>query len=219
MHAPISFLRLALLAGLAAAAFAADLTEADTLAATAYAEMRAANNEPDRMVPAALAFTGALGLYEKAEAWDKVQEMNANIFWCKKRMNLDALTTFVAQKPHDAGLQQVVAKMDEVADRVVPPSEADSYFVRATTFADEHPQDLLAVTMRWFEVAERFPGTPVAIQAQKRSLAAQNEYMKAQEREISAKVEQRVKLAIRETLFSKPPTGGTGKLAAVPGDD
>src|SRR4051812_44403200 len=62
--------------------------EAKDYAATGTQAMKDADADPHRGVDAALAFSHAMHCYEKLNDVDAVCEMQANIFWCKKRMNL-----------------------------------------------------------------------------------------------------------------------------------
>ncbi|HYE05687.1 MAG TPA: hypothetical protein VEL07_09160 [Planctomycetota bacterium] len=204
---------------------ATELGEAEGFVQSGFQAMQEAQaGSKSRIVDAALDFTKARSLFEELQRFDRVQEMNANIFWCKKQMNESDITAFVAQKPNDRELRKAVEMMTEVAEREVPIEEADEYFARAKAFAEENPDQLLAVTMRWFEVAERFAGTKVAIDAQKLSLASQDQYLKTEkakqdaelakrEAGLEAQVEARVKDMRRQTLFSRPPSAGPGVVA------
>ena len=162
---------------------------------------------PQAVVDAALAFTEAHEQYQRLGDTDAVCDMQANIFWCKKQMNMGAIQDYLARKGGEHG--GTVKRMEEVATRQVDASEATDYLARADRFANDHASDALAVSIRYFEVAERFVGTPVGIEAQKKSLAAQNAAMKA----ASA-----AQAAVRATRFTAPAVIAGGKQQAVPAE-
>ena len=174
--------------------------EAEALISQAKAAMRESDTEPKRIVDAAIDFGAALAYYDKTHDQDKVCDLQANIFWCKKRMNLDSLTEYVAQKHQDASVQTALAKVDQVAATAVPASEAQAYFDRAQAFADKHPDDQMEIAIHFFEVAERFQGSEISLKSQRLSLDAQQRYAQNLGDANTRK---------RETLFSKSVTNGT----------
>jgi hypothetical protein len=166
---------------------------------------RANQSNPEPLVAAALAFAEAHRLYELAGDSEAVCDMQANLFWCKKQMNLDAVQAYLKEK--GAGATDGLAKVDKIAERKIDVSEADTYLARAEQFAASHQDDPLAVSIRWFEVAERFVGTPAAIKAQKASLAAQEAWQKAERDKAEA---------ARATRFTKPPAVASGQQVPLP---
>jgi hypothetical protein len=117
----------------------------------------------------------------------------------------------VAQKSGDKTVVAALAKADQVATKEVTADKAEEYFARAEKFANKNPENFEQISVRYFEVAERFVGTEVGIKAQKLSLAAQQSQMKA----IKAAQE-----AQRETLFSKPTKlNGAIKQSSLPSTD
>ena len=148
----------------------AEIAKADAQAKAGVAAMQASNSDTSRTVDAALAFSSALRVYEAAGLNDKIREMQANIFWCKKRMNLDDLERFVASKGKDANLAADIARIEAVAEKQIPLEEADSYLAAADTYALENPDQGFLIAVRYFEVAERFAGSPASLKAQRKSL-------------------------------------------------
>ena len=196
---PLMLMLLLTLCAPLGAAEPATAAEAEALVNQGMAAMRDANAEPKRIVDAAIAFGAALAYYDKAHNVDKVCDLQANIFWCKKRMSLDTLTDYVAQKHQDASLQAALATVDQVAATAVPISEAQAYFDRAQAFADKHPDDPLQISIHFFEVAERFQGSEISIKSQRLSLDAQSRYAQSAG-EASARQ--------RETLFTRTKVEG-----------
>ena len=165
-----------------------------------YRKDQAAN--PNAVVDAAMSFTEAHHHYQALQDTDSVAEMQASIYWCKKQMNLDAVKAYLARQ----GKTEALASMDAVAEKKVDTTEAQSYLDRARTFATEHPEDLSAISMRYFEVAERFIGTPISLEAQKLSMQAQNKYMQWLQGGGIA----------RETRFTKAIPATSGTKVAIP---
>lgn len=159
---------------------------------------------PNAVVDAAVAFTEAHKLYAQIGDIDSVSEMQANIYWCKKQMNLDAVKTYLARE----GKTEALAEMTVVADKKVETNEAQQYLDRAKKFATDHGTDLNGISIRYFEVAERFVGTPVGLEAQKLSLDAQNKFMQWLQSGGLA----------RETRFTKPVVVQSGSRVAIPED-
>ncbi len=182
--------------------------EAEVLVEQGKQAMVDSNENPRRSVDAAVSFSKALRYYEQTGDTDKICDLEANIFWCKKRMNLEDVKAFVAQKSGDKTVVAALAKADQVASKEVSKDKAEEYFVRAEKFAAANPDKFDLISVRYFEVAERFVGTETGIKAQKLSLSAQQNQMK----QIKAAQE-----AQRETLFSKPTTtAGKIRQSALP---
>lgn len=165
------------------------------------------NSDNQALLDAAKAFAEAHRLFEAVNDSEAVCEAQANLFWCKKQMNLEAVQGWLRQKGDQE--RQVAAKVDAVAERRVEASEAQAYFDRAERFARENTgaKDLLLVSIRWFEVAERFAGSEVAIKAQRASLAAQDAWLKSV---------QSAQAAARETRFMKPRQVVAGRQVPMP---
>jgi hypothetical protein len=182
--------------------------EAEALVAQGKQAMIESNENPRRSVDAAVAFSKALKYYESSGDTDTICDLEANIFWCKKRMNLDDVKSFVAQKNGDKAVVAALAKADQVATKEVSKDKAEEYFSRAEKFAHANPDKFDQISVRYFEVAERFLGTEVGIKAQKLSMTAQKNQMEAFKAAQDAQ---------RGTLFSKPAKlNGPVKQAAVP---
>lgn len=185
--------------------------EAQALVAQGKQAMIESNDNPRRSVDAAIAFAKALKYYETTGDTDTICDLEANIFWCKKRMNLDDVKSFVAQKNGDKTVVAALAKADKVANKEVTADKAEEYFTRAEKFAAKNPENFEQISVRYFEVAKRFVGTEVGIKAHELSLAAQQSQMKA----IKDAQE-----AARGTLFSKPTMlNGAIKQASLPSTD
>jgi hypothetical protein len=177
-------------------------SEAGRKALQTYRKDQAAN--PNAVVDAAVAFTEAHKLFQQLNDTDAVSEMQANIFWCKKQMNLDAVKLYLGEK----GKTEALTAMNEVADKKVEVNEGLDYLDRAKKFANNHAADLNSISIRYFEVAERFVGTPIGLEAQKLSLDAQNKYMQWLQSGGMA----------RQTRFTAPTLVKAGTRVAIPDD-
>jgi len=149
--------------------------EADQQAALGLQVLQASDANPRQTVAAALAFTSALGFYKAQGDTDRVCELQASLYWCKKRMTLEDVQAFLVAKGQDEGLAKLAEQMATATATTVPKEEAAAYFSRAEKYAQQHPMDYLQVAIRYFEVADRFQGTDVSLTAQRRSLDAQRQ--------------------------------------------
>jgi hypothetical protein len=165
------------------------------------------NTTPARTVDAALAFVKAVQFFNTSGDSELVRELKANIFWCKKRMNLDQVREFLAAKGNDPGDAKLITEAADLVAKVVDTSEAKAYFDRANAYAKANPTAYMQITSRYFEVAERFIGTDISEQAHRLSLAAQKQMME------QTKIEQEM---LRATIFTRTaaiPAPGRNALA------
>ncbi len=207
---------LLLLPGIAAAD---DRADADAVAAKGLVAMHDADADPHRGVDAAILFSQALTLYEKLGDDDEIAEMQANIFWCKKRMNLDDLQSYLAHKGEAASTAFAAAK--EVMDTAVPVSEAGSYLARAQKFQAEHADDHFEAAILFSEIIERFPDSDAAKTAEPVFVKEQAAYL-AQVSQDRVKEHQQLQDAInnlRSTRFMQPPAVSGGSTAVPPTAD
>lgn len=156
-----------------ASAAALDQSGAEAAVARGWTALAASDTDHTQSVVAALAFAEALPFFVEKGDDEAARELQANIFWAKKRMRSDDLDAYLAEKHGDAATAKLVETMTTVADRAVAPSEAADYFAKAEAFAAAHPTEHLKLAIRYFEVASRFAGTQEAMDAQKRSLDEQ----------------------------------------------
>ncbi len=189
---------------------------ADTQAAVGMQAMRDADADPHRGVDAALAFSSAMHGYEQVNDVDAVCEMQANIFWCKKRMNLDNLQDYVAKKGGSA--ESDLARAQMVMTKEVPVEEATAYFDRAVKFQEGNADKHLLVAVRFSEVIERFPDTDAAKKASAIFAKEQTAYMtqvseerKKEQEQLKAELNQ-----VRKSRFMQPPPVIEGTAMAVP---
>jgi hypothetical protein len=153
--------------------------EADLSAASGRAALKDANADPQQAVAAVLAFTHALKLYQSIGDGNRVTEMQAQLFWCKKNMNTDALA-LLAQKgaagPAQAGADDARTATD-VMNTTVPEAQAQDYFDAAAAFRKAHPDDHYLNAIRFNAVAACFAdakGAPAkAIVAKANAIAEQ----------------------------------------------
>jgi hypothetical protein len=171
-----AILVLALGLGGSAAAQTAPAAQPQVVADQGVLAMKDSFQHPQAIVDAAIAFDEARRLYQAQSDADHVREMQAYLFWCKRRMNLDDLRAWLGQKD-DPRVKQALAAADAEAGKEVPASEAQAYFDRAHAFAEQHPDRHLEIAVRYFEVAERFQGTDLSLKAQRISLDEQQQHL------------------------------------------
>ncbi len=197
-----------------------DRSSADALAAAGFEAMKAADNDPHRGVDAALSFSHALGLYQQLGDIDAVCDMQANIYWCKKRMNLENLQQYVAQKGTQAA--QDFTKVERIINEAVPVSEAQGYFDRAEKFRSANPDRHFQIAIRFSEIMERFPdsdeakkATPVFAREQTAYITQvanerkiEKEQVNQERQQLKQEIEQ-----IRSSRFMRPPSVIVGTVA------
>ncbi|MBA2482475.1 MAG: hypothetical protein H0V44_17565 [Planctomycetes bacterium] len=201
---------------------AAQRGEAEALVSVGIQAMKEADGDPRRGVDAALAFSHALEVYQQIGDNDAVCEMQANIYWCKKRMNLDNLQQYVAQKGTTAAAD--FTKVERIINEEVPVTEASAYLDRALRFQSAHPDKHFQIAIRFSEIIERFPDSDAAKEASPAFVREQTAYLNqvASERKVEqAQVqEERQQLRqeieqIRRSRFMRPPSVST-RTVAVP---
>ena len=168
------------------------------------------NATPARAVDAALALVKALHYFQQTSDTDRICDLEADIFWCKKRMNVEELKAFLAAKGGGAQDAKLIADADAIVDRKVTVADAQGYVDRAAAFEREHPGDLAGIATRYFEIAERFPNSDIGTSAQKRSLDAQKRLQAALQAE---------RAALYETIFTRPAAPPAAGRLAVPDAD
>ncbi len=168
--------------------------DAEQLADAGAQAMHESAADPARAVAAAVAFARALDYYQAAGDLDRVCDLEASIFWCTKRMSAEDVGRFVAGGHGDAGTSAALARVEALAAAPVAVGEAQAFFDRAARFANDHPLDAGQISVRYFEVAERFAGTALSLRAQKLSLAAQQQ---------QAALLLAQQAAARQTLFTR----------------
>ncbi|HLX60890.1 MAG TPA: hypothetical protein VKX17_06370 [Planctomycetota bacterium] len=182
-------------------AFAARSEDAAELEAKGIAALKLSQNESDAIVSAAIYFGQATELYQSAKNNEKATEMNSFLYWCKKKMTLQQMDAFL--KGGDAINVKIAQRMKEI-EAAPPPDEAQAYFNRADAYANAHPNEHLLIAMRFYEVADRFKGTDLSLQAQDRSLkemtlekgGAANTSASARENPVAAPVDPAKKIAL-----------------------
>lgn len=121
----------------------------------------------DALVPAARFFGKAAIAYEAEGNTDKTVEMNSFLYWCKKKMTMQDIKSFVAGE--DVKLAQ---RLEAVEKSPVKPEDAQGWLERAIQFEKNNPAENYLVAVRYFEVADRFKGSDISLKAQELSLAA-----------------------------------------------
>ncbi len=153
--------------------------EALALVEQAQAALVESDTKPERIIDAALGFAAALPWYEAQGDTDTICDLQASLFWCRKRMDADTMKIYRAKLTNgDAGTRATLARVDAVSERAIDASEVQGYMDRADLYAKAHPQELHQIAIRYYEVAVRFQGTPSSLTAQRLSLEAQQQWAK-----------------------------------------
>ena len=192
-----------------AAVTPADRSTADAQSKEGVKALRDSDGDPHRAVDAALDFTHALKIYEALGDTDEVNEMQADIYWCKKKMNLDNLDDYLRQKNASADDAQA---MKDVLNKEVAVTEAQAYFDRAQKYVDANPNRHFQNAIRFSEVVERFPDTDPAKKAEPLMAKEQDAFLAEVKRQADADhaaMTQAIDSA-RESRFTKPPVVDPG---------
>ena len=114
--------------------------EADQLVAGGKLAMLDAATDPSRALVAAVAFAKAVPYYEATGDVDQVCDLEANIFWCKRHMTGESVKVLRAEGRGQGLFKQAIDRVDELAAKDIPKSEAKSYYDRADKFAQRAPR-------------------------------------------------------------------------------
>ena len=172
-----------------------------------------AETKPERIIDAALAFGEALSLYQAMGDTDNVCAMQANLYWCRKKMDAKQIEAWLAAKRKGPAAGTPIAsvkpeeslqkleKIEAAVAKPVKPEESKIYFDRAEAWTKAHPEDHLLTAIRWFEVADRFKDDALGRTAMERSLAAMARYAKKPDAAAAD-------AGLRETLFTRRAATG-----------
>jgi hypothetical protein len=105
-----------------------------------------------------------VALSEKTNDDSRQTEINSLLYWTKKQMTVAEASAFAASN------RKAAAVVDRVVDRRVEREDASDWLRRAEAYA-RTTEDPLLKAIRYWEVADRFVGTPESLRAQERSLA------------------------------------------------
>ena len=94
---------------------AASEQNAEDLVQAGLSAMKQWEDDPMQGVEATINLIKARDIYQAGENWDKVQELNAHIFWCKKKMTNDQIDSYLALLKNDAGGNKKAAAKQERA--------------------------------------------------------------------------------------------------------
>ncbi|MCY3020285.1 MAG: PEGA domain-containing protein [Planctomycetota bacterium] len=128
------------------------------------AKLRDAQSDHAALVPATKLLAQAAALYEAAGDEAKTTEINSCLYWAKKKMTL-------ADTEAVKGDAVAVQRIETVA-KAIPASEAKTMLDKAEAFAKGRADDPLLISIRFFEIADRFPDAPEGKKAMQQSLAA-----------------------------------------------
>ena len=169
------------LAGLASLAFAEN---AGDIEKKAIATLKRSQTEPDVLVFAAWYFARSAVAYEKANDEDKVRDMTGCLYWCRKKMSVLQMGRFLNST--DPSMSAAGTRLMELDKAILPAGDAQKYFDRAAEYAQKHSDEHFMNGVRYFEIAGRFKGTVVGLNAQQLSSSE-------------------LQLAAREVKSAKPP--------------
>lgn len=137
--------------------------EETELLAKGIAALKESQTNPKAIIAAARDLTAAAVGLAAEDA--KTLELNAYIYWCAKKISAAEVEALSKN-----GLGAVADKLKEVEKLAPKADEAQAWNERAEKFAAANSNEHFLISVRFFEVADRFKGSDVSFAAQERSL-------------------------------------------------
>jgi sulfatase modifying factor 1 len=131
------------------------------------AALKISQTDGDAVVTAAVYFAQAIDVSEKAGDDDIADELNAYLYWCKKKLSPQQAETFA--KGGDASLVEAAKRM-KALDKPAKAEDVTRCFNRVSAFAKSHPAEHFLIAIQFFDIADRFKGSGLSLKAQDRSL-------------------------------------------------
>ena len=131
------------------------------------AALKAAQSDEARIVEAARYLSQAADAYAAAGNDGEAQELGAYLYWAKKKMSLQQMDAFLTGGEPE---KKVAARLEAIASAKPEASEAKARLQKAEAFLTANPGEPLLCAIRFYEVADRFAGTPESLEAQRKSL-------------------------------------------------
>lgn len=144
--------------------------EAKATMEQALVVLKSADGNQANLGNAMLKFTRLMEYYTAKQDEDRACDMQAYIYWCRKRLPEDAAASL--SKAKGTGDQALARKVEEMVGKELPNDSAEGYLSKVDAYAKANPGENLTIAVRYFEVADRFAGTRVSLKAQKSSLEA-----------------------------------------------
>ena len=129
--------------------------------------LKAAQADEARIVEAARFLSLAADAYAVKGEETAAEELNAYLYWAKKKMTLQQMDAFLTGGEPE---KKVAARLEAVATAKPEVSEAKAKLQKAEAFLAANPSEPLLCAIRFYEVADRFAGTPESLEAQHKSL-------------------------------------------------
>ena len=145
--------------------------------------LKAAQADEGRIVEAARFLSLAADAYAAAGSDDQAQELEAYLYWAKKKMTLQQMDAFLTGGEPE---KKVLARLEAVVAAKPEASEAKAKLQKAEAFLTANPTEPLLCAIRFFEVADRFAGTSESLEAQRKSLELMQK-VKAEPQPVAAK--------------------------------
>ena len=173
----------------------ADCEDAADLRQKGIDALKDSQTNPDSIVTAARCFAKASAQYVASGENDGAVEMNSFLYWCKKKMTMAQIDSFLT-----SGETVVTKHLDAASSTPIPESEAQALLDRATTFERANTSEPFLVSVRYFEVADRFKDTDVGRAAMAKSLQIMQKVIEQQKVAI---LRPPVKVAVRNAVPKK----------------
>ena len=138
--------------------------DAAALEAKAFEQLQQGQVTPAANIDAARSFAKAAMAYERAGKGSQAGDINAYLYWCKRKLTQPELDKLAKDDPE-------AFRRLQAADAKVASSGAEGWLQRTADVAIATPEKHLQLALRFYEVADRFTDTETSIEAEHRSVA------------------------------------------------
>ncbi len=161
-------------------------------------------DNPRAIIDAAIAFENAHRHFIAIGDTDAVSEMQANIYWCKKQMNIDTLKEYLSRN----GSKNTLTQMHAIEEKSAVELEVKACLESVKKFSDNNLHNLTDIFIQFCEVATRSPGTLAGLDAQSMSLDAHNLSLHDLQDDVP----------LRKTIFTPSSKGKIGIKSMLPNE-
>jgi hypothetical protein len=120
--------------------------------------LKASDTDRPKLLVAIGHFTKAAEKFDKEGNEQSATDTNAMLYWCRKKLTIDEIGALQRSAPEAA------TRAESVVSSAVKPTDAKDWLARADAYANRNTDPLLRA-IRYYEVADRFKGTPEGMKA------------------------------------------------------
>jgi hypothetical protein len=125
--------------------------------------LKASDTDRPKLLVAIGNFTRAAEKFEKEGNEQSATDTNALLYWCRKKLTVNEISELHKASPDAA------TRSESVISTQVKPTDAKAWLAKADEYASRNTDPLLRA-IRYYEVADRFQGSPEGMKAMGLSL-------------------------------------------------